>query len=303
MFFSEGDYFSKYFKQEKRKEAHFWVSLFSASFSLHVIFFLVSGKCLFSWRFGVNLVALFFLTIFSLRFLFPSYFSIFCWLGLWFIFLGEALFLLEYPPIFDFQESLHGSLLLAGVLFVSLGFWDEKRKARYRLAEELLQGITAPAIFLDREGRIWEINAKTEELLGYSLTEVRGTSFVVFLPEAMQDRAWKRFREIWKAKDAGQEFRFWVITKKGQEMLVQATLLFSVTGEKEGLVFELRDVTRSRAHYLSFYREGRKLRNYLEAVQDFFIVLDREGKIRYLNQAGASLLGVKRRAILGMTLD
>ncbi|NSW75441.1 MAG: PAS domain S-box protein, partial [Candidatus Atribacteria bacterium] len=275
--------------------------LLLAAFSLHGLFLLLGRGFLFSWRFAVNGLVILFLAIFSFKFLLVALRSTFFWMGMWFIFLGEALFLVEYPTRFTVQEVLHGAFLLGGSFLVVLGLWQEKRQSFYPGMEEFLEQISKPALFLDEAGRIQGMNAKATDLLGYAFTDLKGCPFVRFLPPAIQEKAWDRFRKIQKGKS--EDTLFWITTKEGKEILVRAIPLFPVPGNEEGLVFELEDVTRSRLNRLSFYREGRRLRNYLEAVQDIFLILDEEGKVQYINRVGSALLGVRRKEILGQTLE
>ncbi|MGC8779213.1 MAG: PAS domain-containing protein, partial [Candidatus Caldatribacteriaceae bacterium] len=286
-------------EEQKKKVILFFISLFSIALCFHGCFFFLSGSWVLSWRLVVNGLVILFLALFSLKNCFSALCSMLAWMGLWFVFLGEALFLLEYPAIFVFQESLHGALLVGGVLLVILGFWEEKRKSPYSGMEQFLEEMSKPAIFLDREGRIQGINRRGTELLGYALADLRGCPFVQFLPAGDRGRAWERFQRV--REGGGRSFCFWVTTKERKEVLLRVVPLFSAPGRESGVIFELEDITRNRISWLSLYREGRELRQYLEAVQDVFLILDREGKIRYLNRAGSALFGTKRKEIVGKT--
>ena len=113
-------------REIRQRKVRFFASLFLVALFFHGLFLSMGGGVL-SWRLIANGLVLFFLTLFSCRCLFVALRSFLSWVGLWLIFLGEALFLFEYPAIFLFQESLHGALLLGGTLLVILGFWEERR--------------------------------------------------------------------------------------------------------------------------------------------------------------------------------
>jgi diguanylate cyclase (GGDEF)-like protein/PAS domain S-box-containing protein len=290
-------------KEIRQKKVHFFASLLLVALSFHGLF-MSMGAGSFSWRLIANGLVLLFLTLFSWRYLLAIFRSFLSWVGLWLIFLGEAFFLFEYPAVFFLQESLHRALLLGGTLLITLGLWEERQRYFRPEVEKFLEGTMKPAIFLDGEGRIQGANSEAVALLGCSLAELRRSHFTDFLPAALREKAWDRFQTIRTQKIDGRGFSLLVNTREGKELLVKAAPLFSLfSAEKKGMVFTLEDLTRSRAGLLSLYREGRKLRGYLEAVQDIFLILDREGRVRYLNRAGSDLLGVKRRELLGETLD
>lgn len=288
-------------KEQRKRVTFFLLSLLVAAFVSHGFFLALSGTLLLSWRLAANGLVIFFLAFFSYRCFLTTFRSVFSWVGLWFIFLGEALFLLEYPALFVVQEGLHGVLLLGGSFLVILGLWQEKKQSFHPGMEEFLEQISKPALFLDKEGRIQGINGKGTSLLGYALSDLKGHPFVQFLPSAIREKSWDRFWKIQEGRN--REASFWLTTKEGKEMFVRVTPLFPTPGSKTGIVFELEDATRNRVNWLSFYREGRRLRNYLEAVQDIFLILDEEGRAQYINQAGSTLLGLKRKDILGKTLE
>lgn len=286
---------------ERKSTALFLVLLFLTALSLHGLFLVLGKDFRFSWRFAVNGLVILFLMIFSFRCFFAVLCSTLFRMGLWCVFLGEALFLVEYPALFVVQEILHGALLVGGSLLVILGLWRERQQPFRPGIEEFLEQISKPALFLDEAGRIQGMNAKATDLLGYVFADLKGCLFVRLLPPAAQEKAWDRFQKIQKGESG--DTLFWASTKEGKEILVRAIPLFPVPGSEAGLVFELEDITRSRLNRLSFYREGRRVRNYLEAVQDIFLILDEEGKVQYINRVGSSLLGVRRKEILGQTLE
>ncbi|MEN3185291.1 MAG: PAS domain S-box protein [Atribacterota bacterium] len=164
-----------------------------------------------------------------------------------------------------------------------------------------MEQINKPALFLDREGWIQGINEKGTNLLGYMPLDLKGRSFVQFLPSAIQEKAWDYF---WKIREGKSErVLLWLRTKEGKEVLVRVTPLFPMPENETGIIFELEDVAKSQSHWLSLYREWQRLRNYLEAVRDIFLILDEEGKVQYINRTGSVPLGFKRKAILGKTLE
>jgi len=185
----------------------------------------------------------------------------------------------------------HGVLLGIGGMLCLWGFREEERKGRGEF----------PYLSIDGEGRILSINRTLEDLFGYSREELRYRPFWDFLPLEERETARSRF-ETWarNLKRRPRTFLLPVVAKDGSQRIVRVRPLFSP--RDEFLAFTLEDATRHRLVRTFLHGEIRRLRKYLDAVQDILVVLDARGKIRHINAMGSRLLGKKRRELIGKDL-
>lgn len=166
--------------------------------------------------------------------------------------------------------------------------------------------VTDYAIFtLDPAGYVTSWNAGAELIKGYRESEILGRHFSTFytdadrergLPAALLDRA----RQVGRAEDEG-----WRVRKGDSEFwaLVSITALYDEDGGLRGFGKVTRDLTERREARRALQAERAFTERTLDALDDFFFVLDADGGVRRVNERVVEVTGYAKPELRSMDVS
>ncbi len=182
----------------------------------------------------------------------------------------------------------------------------EQRRAdeQLRLQGAALEAAANAIVITDREGRITWANPAFTELTGWSLDEVRGLSPRI-LKSGQHDPAF--YEELWQTIRSGQVWQGEMVNRrKDGSFYYEEQTITPVRspgrGEITSFVGVKVDVSERRAAREALVQSERRHRRLAEAAHDDIFIVDREGRVLYLNTAGATRLGQRPADVVGKPL-
>lgn len=175
------------------------------------------------------------------------------------------------------------------------------------ILEKLIDLAPDSILVCDRQGRICELNARTEQMFGYQRGELLGQSIDVLVPERFRGTHPKR-RESYAhrptSRPMGVGLELFGRRKDGSEFPVD--IMLSPVEGAEGPMFlsVVRDVTEQRAAQDALHRTEQQLLMLVENVPDHAIFLvDTEGRIQTWNAGAERIKGYKSEEIIGQNIS
>ncbi|MGD6805096.1 PAS domain S-box protein [Rossellomorea aquimaris] len=155
---------------------------------------------------------------------------------------------------------------------------------------ELLDGIQAYIIIMDRSGRIISMNTFTEEKTGYTADEVKGRVIWEFLVDEEQQMSFKRTCQGGLKPEENHE-SCW-ISKKGEKLSVQWSVSFLKEDEtKKGFIIGSGiDISQRKQYEETLLESTQKYRSLVEDNPDGIVVFSEENMM-YLNKEAQKILG------------
>jgi two-component system cell cycle sensor histidine kinase/response regulator CckA len=169
----------------------------------------------------------------------------------------------------------------------------------------MVEGVTDYAIFmLDPGGHVASWNRGAERIKGYKANEIIGKHFSVFYPP--EDVAsGKTERELKVAAAQGKcEDEGWRVRKDGSRFLanVVITALRDQEGKLQGFSKISRDVTERYEMERKIHQEREFVRSLVECFPDLIVVLDIEGRFKFVSERIKDILGVSPEEYIGKPL-
>src|SRR3984885_969678 len=170
---------------------------------------------------------------------------------------------------------------------------------RFRL---MVEGVTDYAIFmLDIDGHVTSWNRGAERIKGYKASEIIGKHFSLFYPP--EDVAsGKPERELKLAAEQGHcEDEGWRVRKDGSRFLanVVITAVRDQEGKLQGFSKISRDVTERYEMERKLHQEREFVRSLVECFPDLIVVLDTEGRFKFVSERIKDILGVSPQEYIG----
>ncbi len=177
---------------------------------------------------------------------------------------------------------------------------DAKVRRERRNAEQAVRRLSqvveqaADSVFItDPQGRILYVNPAFERLTGFSAAEAIGTT-PALIKSGRHDDAF--FRQMWDTILKGEIFQETLVNRRkdGALFYEEKTIapLFDGAMQIASFVSTGRDITdRIRSE-----ETRAQLLEILEATTDFVAIIDGDGRLRYLNRAGRTMLGLPEAA-------
>ena len=199
---------------------------------------------------------------------------------------GNAVFILQPGEhILDPTPFLFTCTALVAALAV---FRYELFEPAPTLRDARIEAVGDGVIILDGRGRIADVNASAETILGRRRGEAAGTQIETMLPN-------------WPAGPlpTGEMDLTLVTSGSARVFDVRCSQVQSLAGERTGAVVILRDVTERRAAEAALRESEQRYRAVIEQAFDGVWLADWTGKILDANPQAAALLGCSSAELVG----
>ncbi len=209
--------------------------------------------------------------------------------------------LLTARPFFD-EDGKVGGLVTSARDITERKKMEEALRESEERVRLMVEGVADYAIFmLDPDGRVASWNRGAERIKGYQANEIIGKHFSVFYPP--EDIAsGKTDRELKEAVTKGQcEVEGWRLRKDGSRFLanVVITALRDQEGKLRGFSKIARDVTQRYEMERKLHQEQEFVRSLVECFPDLIVVLDIEGRFKFVSDRVNDILGVTPEEYVG----
>jgi len=169
------------------------------------------------------------------------------------------------------------------------------------LLESASQGVVA----VDESWRMVLVNAKIEEMFGYTRDELLGQPLEVMLPERYRTAHDQHLQQYFahprkRAMGLGMDLRG--RSKNGTEFPVDVSLSWIEQGGSRLAMAIITDITERMQAREQLLEAHRRTTAILESISDGFNTFDREWRYTYVNPAAVRLLRRSREELLGNNL-
>ena len=163
------------------------------------------------------------------------------------------------------------------------------------LFEELFELCPDALVVIDREALITRVNTEAERLFGYTREELIGQDHGILVPDrfrARHDSELKAYMLQPRVRVMGIGLELWARNKSGTEFPADIDLgPTEISGELR-VIAVVRDVTPRKELEQDLIRSEKRYRELVELSPDA-VMVNVEGKVVFLNAAGARLFGVE----------
>ena len=169
---------------------------------------------------------------------------------------------------------------------------------RYR---SMVESAHDAIFFKDLQSRYLMVNGKTLEAFGASLEDVIGKNDFEIMPD--EEEARRNVKDDQSVFDTGksEELVKHMTSKTGEDFWFHAVKVpaFDDRGEIIGLVGVARDITDQKRMEDRLRRSEEYFRALIENAQEVYLVLNRDGTIRYVSPSVENLYGYKPEELIG----
>jgi PAS domain S-box-containing protein len=176
------------------------------------------------------------------------------------------------------------------------------QEARYRT---LLEASPEGTFVADLSGRVTVVNRRTLEIWGASShDELVGRSVFDLVPESEREIVREAMDSVLRGQEV-RDFRITILRKGGEPFHaeVNAVLLRGDTGDPDGFVGVVRDVSDRLREREDLERNVRIYRSLAQSARDFIFIVSREGRVAYANPATAAALRRRPEEVTDLPLS
>ncbi len=195
-------------------------------------------------------------------------------------------------------KPLHTQVVLARVA-AQLALAAQRRNLE-GMFRDVMEFAPDAIILTDPDGRIVQVNARTEELFGWPRGELAGQPVEVLMPPHLRHRHEGRRRDF--ARGAGtlrMASGAACLRRDGSEFFGDISLTTLQTLQGPLLMAVVRDVTERKRQEERLVEAARYARSLIETSIDPLILIDMQGRIQDANEAACRITGLPREALIG----
>ncbi|WP_282783668.1 PAS domain S-box protein [Phaeodactylibacter xiamenensis] len=168
--------------------------------------------------------------------------------------------------------------------------------------EAIIQSATDGIISIDARGRMVLVNQAAAKLFGYSKAEMLGQSINMLMPahHAQQhDNYIARYMKTGEAQIIGIGREVMAQRKDGSQFPIRLSISEVEMGERRLFTGIVHDLTQQKTAESALQREKERAQRYLNIANTIIVILDRDGKIKLLNDKGRKILEVEPNEAIG----
>ncbi len=168
--------------------------------------------------------------------------------------------------------------------------------------EAIIQSATDGIISIDARGRMVLVNQAAAKLFGYSKAEMLGQSINMLMPahHAQQhDNYIARYMKTGEAQIIGIGREVMAQRKDGSQFPIRLSISEVKMGERRLFTGIVHDLTQQKTAESALQREKERAQRYLNIANTIIVILDRDGKIKLLNDKGRKILEVEPNEAIG----
>jgi PAS domain S-box-containing protein len=174
-----------------------------------------------------------------------------------------------------------------------------KRAQSEKRFRGLLEAAPDGMVIIDQDGIIIMVNARMEELFGYSREEVIGKRVELLVPARFKDiHPFHRGQYLRNPhpRPMGADLELYALRNDGREFPVEISLSPMESEEDSLIIAAIRDITDRK-------RAEEKFRGLLESAPDAMVVVDQQGVIQLVNSQTENLFGYDRVELVGQFVE
>ena len=171
-------------------------------------------------------------------------------------------------------------------------------EARYR---EVVENSLGFVFTCSMEGRLTSLNAFTAETLGYSTSALTGR----FLAELLDTAGLAAFQDSLRVLETKNEWQGALILRRSDGVyrrIACRSRRMELPGERPFILSHGTDVTEQHEAEQALHMATRQRELILESVGDGIYGIDLDGRLTFINQAGAVALGYTPEQLIGLDL-
>ena len=179
----------------------------------------------------------------------------------------------------------------------------EVRQAEEKTRQLSLDSSTDAMILVRNDGTIHSLNSVTEELFGYSKSELLGEAVEILIPERYRDRHIALQKEYFanpSRRSMGRELRG--LRKDGREFAAEISLSSIETSQERLAAVAIRDVTERKQAEQALRDSEEQLRLVTDNVEVLICYVDADERFRFLSRAFEDWYGISRSEVIGKGL-
>ncbi|MCR9102003.1 MAG: PAS domain S-box protein [bacterium] len=168
--------------------------------------------------------------------------------------------------------------------------------------EAIIQSATDGIISIDARGRMVLVNQAAAQLFGYSKAEMLGQSINMLMPahHAQQhDNYIARYMKTGEAQIIGIGREVMAQRKDGSQFPIRLSISEVKMGERRLFTGIVHDLTQQKTAESALQKEKERAQRYLNIANTIIVILDRDGKIKLLNEKGRRILEVEPGEAIG----
>ena len=173
--------------------------------------------------------------------------------------------------------------------------------------ETVLDGLPEAVIVASPDGQITFVNAATETLLGFGLSDIVGQSITALVPRQTDRRADPvQWLARWAAEPDVEQSRFVDLTARsrdGREMPVEVRVRQGAVGGRPRYFITVRDNTLRRKEMIALKDANLRAARILMVAEDGIVSVDAGQTIIFFNLAAERMFGYRAEEVLGQPLS
>lgn len=164
--------------------------------------------------------------------------------------------------------------------------------------ESILENSLDLIFTVKKDGTFGYVNARLEQIFGYTKKELAGRPFLEFIPESRRQFMLEKWREI----NLGISGTYETEVVRANGTLVNCLVSHSAVPGFDEFLVVLKDVTELKRAERELNEANEKLESFFNNTGDSIALFDLEGKVLRVNKAFETIYGWSAEEVVGMKL-